>query len=141
MAPTALRTDVTDALSVLVACQVKRNWPDGPATSMRVPPSVVDFLDVTVPLVARASVNGVSTVNAKEDDVDRGQLSGSVVSAPSRRSGTIRLSDNVAVLLLRHLCGPRSRRAADRSRRICRRAFLLVARRLLRLVADWRSVR
>ena len=66
---------MTDALSVLAACQVRRNWPDGPATSMRVPPSVVDFLDVTVPLLARASVNGVSTVNAKDDDVERGQLS------------------------------------------------------------------
>ena len=82
-----------EALSLLVACHVRRNWPDGPATSMRVPPSVVEFLDVTVPLLARASVNGVSTVKAKDDEVERGQLSASVVSAPSRRSGTIRLSD------------------------------------------------
>src|SRR4051812_30119786 len=47
-----------------------------------------------VPLVARASVNGVSTVKAIDDDAERGQFSGSVVSAPSRKSGTIKLSDN-----------------------------------------------
>ena len=41
---------------MLADCQVRRNWPDGPATSMRVPPSDVDFLDVTVPLFVRASV-------------------------------------------------------------------------------------
>src|SRR5262249_26864030 len=58
------------------------------------PRSVFDFLEVTVPLVARASVNGVSTTNAKDDVVDRGKLSGRDVSAPSRRSGTIKLSDS-----------------------------------------------
>src|SRR5882724_8303001 len=95
MAPTAFSTEVIDAVSVLVDCQVKRNWPDGPATSMRVPPSGLDFLEVSAPLLMPASVTGVSMVTAKDDAVARGQLSANVVSAPSRRSGIIRLSDNV----------------------------------------------
>src|SRR4051794_8286217 len=95
IAPTALRTEVKEAVSGLADCQLRRIWPDGPATSIRVPPSEFDFLDVTAPLVVRASVTGVSTITAKDDDVARGQLSASVVSEPSRRSGAIRLSDNV----------------------------------------------
>src|ERR1700704_4382098 len=84
-----------EAVSVLADCQVKRNWPAGPATSIRVPPPGLDLLDVSAPLLMRASVTGVSTVTAKDDDVARGQLSANVVSAPSRRSGMIRLRDNV----------------------------------------------
>src|SRR3954464_3357799 len=84
-----------DAVSAVADCQVRRNWPDGPATSRRVPPLGMDFLEVSVPLLVRASVTGVSTVTAMEDDVARGQLRANVVSAPSRRSGIIRLSDNV----------------------------------------------